>query len=1029
MGKNFNRSTMGGRLKKLFFILGLASVTGVFMQFSMEKHAVNESVLPVKRDMPPFLKDYTNWTDSIYSGLDIEGKIGQMLMVASYPKKGEADKQRVARLIKKHKVGGVIFFQGTPEQVAELAKYYQSISEVPLMIAIDGEWGITMRLKEGVKYPKQMMLGAITDDMLIYDMGNDIAQQLRHIGIHINFAPIIDVNNNPSNPVINSRSFGEGRVNVARKGILYMKGMQDAGVLAFAKHFPGHGDTETDSHYGLPVINHSKHRLDSLELYPFRALINAGVGGIMVGHMNVLSLDTTKNRASTLSPQIVDTLLQRELAFKGLVITDAMKMKGVSDYYTLVESNVMAVKAGNDILLMPGEEEKSILAIMKAVENGEISQHSIDKSARKIIKAKEWIFRIPDADTFSYKKLNKEEFYVKRKKLIEASLTVVESKNNLVPLKHLDTLRIAHIKLGPSKGAEFIKSLKLYTKVDAIEVSEIPDSAQYLELSNKLKEYNLLIVSIHSNYYSAKNKFKIKDAELEFIEKLLADNNSLLVGFVNPYVLSRINNLSDCKAIIQSYENDSVTQSATAQLIFGAIGASGVLPVSINKYYKEGSGHNTSGLNRFQYVSPFEAGFDAEKLSIIDSIVNNAIAEKAMPGCQIFAAKDGKVFLNKSYGFHTYRKRNQVDIEDIYDLASLTKISATVPSILKLQKERKLDIGNKLVTYFPTLDTCAKKDLILSDILLHQSGLAAWIPFYWSTLEPIYPEHELMSTRYSDTYPIKIGRRAYANKHLKYKKEYFSNGPSDEYNAKVAENLFIRNDLNDSIWYKIAASPLKDPGKYRYSDLGFFLFYKIIEDRTQQEFSSYLDSVFYKPLGASSLCFNPLNYYQKEDIVPTENDLVFRRQLVHGYVHDPGAAMLGGVSGHAGLFGNANDLAKLMQLYLNGGVYGGKYYLNRKLIKRFTSCVACDNGNRRGLGFDKPQPDTTKSGPGFKGISTESFGHTGFTGTMAWADPSTGILYIFLSNRVYPDAMNSKLITMDVRTKIQEAIYRAMYVN
>lgn len=1016
---------MGGRIKKLFFIIGLASVTGIFMQFSVDKHTVNEAVLPVKREMPPFLKKHSDWADSIFFNLSLEDKIGQMVMVAAYPKHGEPDKQRVSRLIKKHKIGGVIFFQGNPEQVAELSKYYQSISDIPLMIAIDGEWGLAMRLKKSIKYPRQMMLGAITDDMLIYEMGQDIAQQLRYIGVHVNFAPVVDVNNNPANPVINSRSFGEGRVNVARKGILYMKGMQDAGILAVAKHFPGHGDTETDSHYGLPVIRHSKYRLDSLELYPFRALINAGVGGVMVGHMNVLSLDQTKNRASTLSPQIVDTILQRELAFNGLVFTDAMKMNGVSDYFDPVESNVMAIKAGNDVLLMPGNEEKSIYAIMKAVEGGEISEHSINKSARKIIKAKEWILRMPEADTFNYTILNQQAFYAKRKKLIEASLTVVENRNNLIPLKHLDTLKIAHIKLGPSNGAEFRKSLKLYTKVDEIEVLEIPDSAQYIELTKMLGNYNLLIVSIHSNYYNVKSNYKIKDVELEFVEKLIADNNSLLVGFVNPYILSNINNLSNCKAIVQSYENDSVTQSVTAQLLFGAIGASGVLPVSINNYYKEGSGHNTSVLERFQYVSPFEAGFDAEKLSIIDSIVSDAISARAMPGCQVFAAMNGKVFWNKSYGFHTYRKRNKVDNDDIYDLASLTKISATVPSILRLQKEKKIDVEKKLVTYLPSLDTCPKKDLLIRDILLHQSGLTAWIPFYWSTLEPIYPDHELISNRYSDTYPIKVGRKAFANKHLKYKKEYFSSDSSEAYPAKVADNLFIRRDLNDSVWFKIAASPLKEPGRYRYSDLGFYMFYKIIEERSGKEFSQFLDSVFYKPLGANSLCFNPLKFYQREDIVPTENDLVFRRQLVHGYVHDPGAAMLGGVSGHAGLFGNANDLAKLMQVYLNGGSYGGQYYLNRKLIKQFTSCLACANGNRRGLGFDKPQPDTTKPGPGFKGISTESYGHTGFTGTMAWADPSTGIVYIFLSNRVYPDAMNTKLIKMDVRTKIQEAIYQA----
>lgn len=1025
----FSKLIMRGRLKKLLFIVGIATVTGIFMQFTVAKFTFNESVLPVKKEMPPFYKSDTVTTDSLLSGFSLEEKIGQMFMVASYPKMGEADKQRVASLIRKHKVGGVIFFQGTPEQVDELASYFQSISETPLLMAIDGEWGLAFRLKNTIKYPNQMMLGAITDDMLIYNMGRDIAKQLRLIGVHVNFAPVIDINNNQANPVINSRSFGEDRVNVARKGILYMKGMQDAGVLAFAKHFPGHGDTETDSHFGLPIVNHSIQRLDSLELYPFRALINAGVGGVMVAHMNVLSLDTTVNRASTLSPKIVDSLLIKRLGFKGLIATDAMNMKGVSQYYSPVEANLQAIIAGNDILLIPHDEEKSIQAIKKAIEKGDISVERIETSARKILQAKKWIFKQSEIESYSYKELNKEEYYLTRKKLIEASLTVVENKNNMIPFRELDTLKIAHVKLGPGNGNKFSETLKLYSQIDVFSANASMDEQQLLRLRNKLENYNVVLLSLHSSSINAKKNFNISDKDILLIQNLIADNPTVLVGFLNPYVLSRIENLNDCLAIVESYENNYLTQSATAQLIFGATGASGKLPVSINSTYKAGVGINTKVLERFKYVSAFEAGFDQEKLAIIDSIINDAIAERAIPGCQILAAKDGMVFFNKSYGYHTYRKKKPVSNQDIYDLASLTKISATLPSIIRLQKEKKINIDNKLVTYFPSLDTCEKKDLILSDILLHQSGLAAWIPFYWSTLEPVYPDQELTSKRYSATYPINIGTRVYANKHLKYKKDYFVTDSAEGYRAKVADHLFLRDDIQDSMWYKIAASPLGETGKYRYSDLGFYLFYKIIEERTKIEFTAYLDSVFYKPLGANSLCFNPVTLIDKDKIVPTENDLVFRKQLVHGYVHDPGAAMLGGVSGHAGLFGNANDLAKLMQMYLNGGRYGGKQYLSRKLVKKFSSCVACNNGNRRGLGFDKPQPDTTKSGPGFKGISTDSFGHTGFTGTMVWMDPSTGILYIFLSNRVYPDAMNNKLITMDVRTNIQKAIYDARIEN
>lgn len=1016
---------MGVSIRRLLILVGVSVFLGVFLQFSSVHVDENEAVLPSKTTVPPFLVKDTGWVDSVMATLSLQEKVGQMLMVAAYPKNGEEDKQRVTKLIKEQNIGGIIFFQGTPKKVAELAAYYQSISKIPLLMAIDGEWGLAMRLKNSIKYPKQMMLGAISNDMLIHEMGKDIARQLKQIGIHANFAPVVDVNNNPDNPVINSRSFGEGRANVARKGILYMKGMQDEGVLAFAKHFPGHGDTKTDSHYGLPVIAHPISRLDSLELYPFRALINAGVAGVMIAHMNVLSLDSTKNRASTLSPLIIDSLLNKKLAFKGLVITDAMNMRGVSNYYTPIEANKLAIIAGNDILLMPAEEKKSINLIVSAIKDGEISEDRLNLSCLKILKAKKWILDRHPQVQFEPKNIHKGKFYHNRKKLIEASLTVLKNENKIIPLHRLDTLKIAHIHLGPQNGREFIKTLKLYTKVDSYTMTTF-DSAGFADLKQKLENYNLIIASLHSSSISTKSNFKISDGHVWGIEKIIEEFPTILTAFVNPYALNKVSKLNQCLAFVESYENDTLTQSLTAQMLFGAIAASGRLPVGINNQFKSGDGINTYSLQRLSYVSPYEAGIDKTVLTVVDSIVQDAIVQKAMPGCQVLAAKNGKVFLNQAYGYHTYKKTKPVNIHNSYDLASLTKVSATLPALIKLQKEKIIDIEEKLGKYWPEIDTCDKKEIKLSDILLHQSGLKAWIPFYWSTIEPIHPDQQLTSTRYSDTYSVKVGRRFYANKHLTYKEGYFQDSLSETYTSKVANNLYINNNVRDSIWFKIAASPLKPKGKYKYSDLGFYIFYKIIQDQTQKKFDNYLDSVFYKPLGASSLCFNPLKHSELKNIIPTENDLVFRKQIVHGYVHDPGAAMLGGVCGHAGLFGNANDMAKLIQMYLNGGRYGGKQYLSKKLINKYTSCIECSNGNRRGLGFDKPNPDTTKPGPSFKGISTKSYGHTGFTGTMVWADPSTGILYVFLSNRVFPDALNSKLVSMDVRTKIQKSIYEAI---
>ncbi len=1018
---------MRGRLRKLLYILGGAMFTGVFLQFSVHEKGVHESVFALKKQLPPYLlQDTTSWADSVYSTLSLQDKVAQMMMIDAYPNNGDADKERVSKLIRDYNVGGIIFFQGTAEKVAELSNYYQSISKVPLLMAIDGEWGASMRLKNTIKYPKQMMLGAITDEMLIYQMGKDIAHQLKQLGIHVNFAPVVDVNNNPLNPVINTRSFGEQRVNVARKGLLYMKGMQDAGVLAFAKHFPGHGDTETDSHLGLPIINHSRSRLDSLELYPFRALINAGVGGVMIAHMNVLSLDSTPNLPSTLSSLIVDSLLQKEMGFKGLVVTDAMGMHGVTKLYEPVEANTKAVKAGNDIILMPDEVEQTIKEITQAVEAGEFDISTIEKSCHKIIKAKEWVVKENTIATYSPRKMVTPEFLANKQKLIESAITIIENKKDLLPFQRLDTLKIAQLVFGPNSGHEFSTSLNLYAQVDEIPIDTRISLSKQKDALNKLKDYNLIIASLHSSSINAVKQFNVREADIQLLNYILEQYPTVFVDFTNPYVLKRIENLNKALAIAVSYENDSVTQKSTAEILFGAKGATGLLPVSINPDYMAGKGIPTRILDRFVYSSPYEAGFDEDKLEVIDSIVADAIDEKAMPGCQILAAKDGKVFFSKSYGYHTYKKKLPVEPDNLYDLASLTKVSATLPLIMKMHADKIIDIDRPIKNYLSGLDTSAKGNLIISDILKHQAGLKSWIPFYWSLLEPIYPSQDLLSRKYSAVYPIKLGPGAYANKHIKYIDSCLAHEKSAEYPFHIADNLFLRKDYADTIWIKILQSELDEPGHYRYSDLGYYLFNRMIQEQLHKSLDSCADSIFYKKLGAYTLCFRPLEKFDIDRIIPTENDLVFRRQIIYGYVHDPGAAMLGGVCGHAGLFGTANDLAKVFQMYLNNGRYGGDRYLSRKYIQRYTSNESYEEfENRRGIGFDKPQPDTTKPGPSFKGISVKSYGHTGFTGTMAWADPDTGILFVFLSNRIYPDANNTKLIKMDVRTKVQQAIYDA----
>ncbi len=1014
-------------LARILTLLLCIALFSLFLRFTTERNGFyNEFKLKNRKTDPPFLSSPEKWVDSVFNSLSSQEKIAQLMMVAAYTDRNEYHEKEIKRLIQKYNIGGLIFFQGHPYKQARLTNEYQSLAKTPLFIAIDAEWGLAMRLDSTIKYPYAMMLGAVKDEKLIYEMGAQIAEQLKLIGTHINFAPVIDVNNNPVNPVINIRSFGEDRASVTRKGLLYMKGMQDNNILAVAKHFPGHGDTDKDSHLTLPLISHSRERLDSIELFPFKELINSGLGGVMTAHLSVPALEKDPKTASSLSRNVVTGLLKNELGFKGLIFTDAMNMGGINKYFSPEEANVKAIAAGNDILLMPHDVPKTISLIQKEIRRGNISQEDIDNKCKKILAAKYWVglnnyspVKLCELD----KKLNRTEFLLLQRKLIESSLTLLNNRNNLIPLKRLDTLKIATIALGCDNPDIFQKTAVLYTETGSICTNEDPS---IVRLQDKLNEYNLLIISIHNTNIRVSKNYGISRKTIEFIDSLADKYNVILNVPANPYALSGFKDLNNIKGLIVSYEDNDITQSLAAQLIFGAIPAEGSLPVTVSKEYPAGSSIKTASSMRLKYTIPAEADIDEVHLMKIDSIVEDAIDKEVMPGCQILVAREGKVVYHKSFGYHTYSHRRKVQDDDLYDLASITKIAATVPVIMQMYEQGTIDLDEKLSVYLPYLDSTDKKDITIKDILLHKSRLKPWIPFYISTLEPIYPNQTYASNKFSPSYPIQIGPNLYANKHLKYKNGYYARDFSEDYPVQIADNLYINKHFKDSIYDIIARSELNGTEGYKYSDLGFYLLYKIINDRFKSGFSSYTDSAFYKPLGANSLGFCPTHRYSREQIVPTEDDLVFRKQLLHGYVHDPGAAMLGGVCGHAGLFSNANDLAKLMQMYLNGGLYGGDRYIKEKTIEYFSSCQDIKNGNRRGLGFDKPEPDTSKSGPTFTGVSPESYGHTGFTGTLAWADPEFKIIYIFLSNRVYPDAVNNKLIELNIRTKIQRVIYESI---
>ena len=981
--------------KNPFYITLIVSVFLYSFKAGEEKKNLSQEV------DPPFLTISTPWADSVFNTLSQDERIAQLFMVAAYSNRDEKHENELKDLIENYGIGGLIYFQGGPVRQATMCNRLQSYSKIPMMIGMDAEWGLAMRLDSTIKYPWQMTLGAIENDQLIFKMGRQIGEQLKRMGVHINFAPVVDINVNPENPVINARSFGENRENVAEKGIAYMLGLQSERIIANAKHFPGHGDTDKDSHKTLPMINHTGTRLDSVEMYPFRKLMESGLSSVMIAHLYVPALVDEFNYPTTLSRKVVTELLKDSLRFEGLVVTDALNMKGVSSQFKPGEVDVKALLAGNDVLLFSEDVPKAIDEINKAVKEGLITYEEIDRRCLKILRAKEWVglgkYKPIETDSL-FEDLNKTEYQVLLRELFRSSLTLLENKKDFLPLRSLDTLKIAAVAMGDGGHEAFHRFLSMYAQVDTFSLPFNPDPIEHKKILDKLEDHNLIIASVHTSDRNPYSRFKIQDNSADFLNILRLKKEVILTSFANPYALRTINGLDHFTAMLQAYQNSENSNELAAQAIFGALKVNGKLPVSINRSYPSGFGLEVSDIQRFNYVIPEEIGIQREWLTEIDSIALEGIKAHAYPGCQVMVASHGKVFYNRTFGYHSYDSSMIVRVNDVYDLASVTKIAATLPVVMELQEKGIINLDFALCDYIPELvDTSEYANLSLREILAHQAGLAAWIPFYKKTM---------------------------LNGSLRY--DVFSLDSSEIYSRQIANNLWINKAYEDTIYKQILRTPLNGYGEYKYSDLGYYFLKRIVEKLTGEKLDVYLERTYYGPLGMNRTFFNPLHKLSLNEIIPTENDLVFRKQMIQGFVHDPGAAMLGGVGGHAGLFSNANDLAKLMQMYINGGTYGGMKYLGDSVINEFTACQYCQNDNRRGAGFDKPMINNEKGGPTCTCVSYLSFGHSGFTGTYAWADPQDELVYIFLSNRVHPDAGNKELVNLSIRTRIQEVIYSAV---
>jgi len=966
--------------------MSVVLLASLFLGFSREE-GLDNYVVPqtFDKELPFFLRESPQWALEKMEQMTLRQKIAQSFMVATWPNKNEAHQLEIDSLIRVHEIGGLIYFQGDRANTKKSIARFQQQSKLPLLLGMDAEWGAAMRLFDEERFPYALTVGAANSPKHTEVIAQAMGHELRELGIHINFAPVMDVNSNPDNPVIGFRSFGENPQRVGLQGTAVIKGLESYHVLSCMKHFPGHGDTDVDSHYDLPVVNKSLRDLDVMDWTPFKMGRLAGASSVMMAHLRVPVLDSS-GTPSSLSKVIIQDYLRGKLKFSGLVISDALNMKAVSDRYGKVDVVVKAYLAGNDILLYPEDVSASILAIEKAVLNGELSEEEVNERCLRIVRAKYYsivkplTLKVPDENVLDFA-LNQ---------TYEKALTVLKNEN-AIPIGRVDR-RISVVAIGTRSGS-FLERTASYAVFDSFHAFTGDEAKR--RFLDTLSSYDVIMVNVHAKSMLPRNNFGYPAGWEDFIASLPAESSVIVTLFGNPYVIKDPAQFKKADALVLGYENHPRAQERAAQLIFGGYSSEGKLPVTLSYLLPIDFGVVTPAASRLKFTVPEELGLSRKKLAEIDTIALNGVVEGAYPGCQIVLAKDGKVFYEKSFGHYMYDSLQAVTSSTVYDIASITKVAASTISLMRLDDEKQFSLDSTLSTYLPALTANTPyANTRLKDMMSHQAGFSPWIPFYSKTLVGGRPDSLL-----------------------------YSKVPTDSMGLRVADSLYLLNSYPDTMYARILNTSLKAK-KYKYSDLGYYFVKQIVEDKVDKSLDKYVLNEFYAPMGLRSMRYNPLDYYSAFYIAPTEVDTYFRHQLVRGYVHDMGAAMTNGVGGHAGVFSNATDLAALMQMLLNKGMYGGERYLSEGVIKRYTSCQNCPS-NRRGAGFDRPVT-SLDGGPTCNLVSLKSFGHSGFTGTQVWADPEYGINYVFLSNRVYPSAENWKLVKMGIRTEIQRVLYEAV---
>lgn len=943
--------------------------------------------------------------DSILSTMTVREMIAQLIWIPAWADAKGGNYMQVEELVTKYGIGGVIFFEGSRDLQVDFTKRIGKMSKIPLIIAQDAEWGTGMRLKEIEDFPYQMTLGALQNDSLIYRMGAAVAWQCRDIGVNINLAPVADVNNNPLNPVINYRSFGEDPERVADKAVMYMKGLQDNGIIACAKHFPGHGDTDVDSHTGLPVIKGDRQRFEEVELVPFRRLAEEGIGAVMTAHISVPGLEKS-GLPATFSKKVITTLLRQDTRFRGLILTDAMNMAGATLTYPSGIAEAEAFLAGNDIIEYSTDPVRAIDEIARRVEKGEIAVSEVISRCRKLLAAKLWLENLKTGngdtgvtpDGRQGTGIPGSEHPALIRDLYNGAMTLIENNNNLIPLGRLDRIRIATVSVNRLAMTEFQRMTDRYTNADHYFIDPSNEQGARFVMS-KLKDYDVVIAGFCSLEQKPAGQYGVTPSLNNLFRQITSLDRAAVIWFGNPYGIARLDMTKKPSAFLVAYQDNQYSHQAAVQVLFGAIGASGRLPVTVSEAYTLGTGILTPGNIRLQYGFPENAGLSSERLiGKVDSIVKEGIDSLAFPGCQVLIARKGIVVMNKCYGFHLYDSTEAVSESDLWDLASVTKVTAATPSLMLLHDRGLFDPDKTLGYYLPWFRFSDKGDLVLREMLAHQSGLRSWIPFWRNTLD-------------NDS---------------TFRRGIFSDYTNRKFALAVTDSMYMNRHYLRDMFREIRDSPLGQK-KYVYSDLTFILAAEIIESLTDSTIDKFAPVNIYRPIGAFNITYKPLEKYPRERVVPTEFDSLFRKQLLRGTVHDEGTAMLGGVSGHAGLFATGNDLLKVVEMYRRGGEYGGVRVLSSDVLREYTRVQYPENENRRGLGFDKPLPgnDTIPPEEAYPchSASPSSFGHSGFTGTFIWVDPEEEISYVFVSNRVYPTRNNNQLSNLSIRGRILQAVY------